>query len=96
MSATPPTEPRPSRRIVVLVMDDFDAAEDLQTVLHSAIKPPWKPVPAGVNTRTYKQERWGQEETDAFILERLKRAAPRIHWQSATILPPPPAPREEA
>jgi hypothetical protein len=76
-----------TRRIIILVVDDTDAAEDLNAVLTYAVKPPWKPVPPGENVATYQQEPWDQESTDEFLLERLKRSAPKIHWTSSTILP---------
>jgi hypothetical protein len=77
-----------NRRIIVLVVDDTDTAEDLRSVLDYAVVPPWRPVPPGKNTATYKQERWDQESTDELLLERLKRAAPKIHWMGNSIIPP--------
>lgn len=76
------------RRIIVLVVEDTDAAEDLSAVLNYAVQPPWKPVPPGENHATYTQEPWDQESTDELLLERLKRAAPKVHWMSNSIIPP--------
>lgn len=76
------------RRIIVLVVDDTDAAESLNVALQTAVAPPWKPIPAGENVATYQQERWDQETADAFLLTHMKRAAPKIHWMSNSIIPP--------
>lgn len=75
-----------TRRIIVLVVDDTEAAEDLSTVLTYGAAPPWKPVPPGENVATYTQERWDQESTNELLLERLKRSAPKIHWMSNSII----------
>lgn len=77
-----------TRRIVVLVLEDSETDDDLKTALTYAVVPPWKPVPPGENARTYEQERWrDQESTDRLVLQRIKQAAPKIHWVSSSILP---------
>jgi hypothetical protein len=80
-----------TRRIIVLVVDDTDADQDLNAVLTYAVTPPWKPVPPGKNAGTYVQERWDQESTDAYLLAKLKQIAPRIHWMSSAIIPEEPS-----
>lgn len=76
-----------ARRVIVLVVDGTDAAESLNVALQAAVAPPWKPVPRGENVATYKQERWDQESADAFLLDHIKRAAPKIHWLSSSVVP---------
>lgn len=76
-----------TQRIVVIVTDDTEAAEDLRHILSYAVTPPWKPIPAGENRGTYKQEPWSQEDTDRLLLDLIKRTAPKIHWMSNSIVP---------
>lgn len=76
-----------SQRIIVIVTDDTDAAEDLRHALSYAVTPPLKPTPAGEHMGTYVQEPWGQEDTDRLLLDLLKRCAPRVHWMSNSIVP---------
>jgi hypothetical protein len=83
------------RRIIVLVADDTDADQDLNSVLTYAVQPPWQPVPPGENAGTWVQERWDQASTDAYLLAVLKRCAAKLHWVSSTIVPDPSPETEE-
>lgn len=76
-----------TQRVIVLFVDDTDAAEQLAQVITYSKQCPWKPIPKGANMATYKQERYSQAETDKFLLRLLKEVGPRLHYGANIIVP---------
>jgi hypothetical protein len=72
-----------SQRMIVLFVDDTNAAEELVHVIDMATKPPWKPA----EKFGQPQVRYTEEEIGPWILEKLREAAPHVHIGASVIVP---------
>lgn len=73
-------------RIVVFYIEDTDAAEKFTHAIDYAQSNPYRPNPPDVKFGT-PQERYSDEETNAWIIEQLRQAVPKVHLVSNQILP---------
>lgn len=74
------------QRMLVFFVEDTDAAEDLVAAIDFARQPPWRPNGPGVPFGT-AQERYTEAEASAMILNRLRRAAPKVSYSANVIVP---------
>lgn len=79
-----------SRRIILVIADDLDAAEMLSTVLRISVpgREPWVPND-GSKPFGSPQDRYTREDTDRAILAELHEHAHKLHIASNAVIEDP-------